>query len=30
MEVVDVIGSQPKDKNDRPVNDVRMTIKVIK
>ncbi|HTF03948.1 MAG TPA: peptidylprolyl isomerase [Bacteroidia bacterium] len=30
MEVVDVIGSQPKDKNDRPVSDVRMTVKVIK
>lgn len=30
MEVVDVIASQPKDKNDRPLKDVRMTVKVIK
>lgn len=30
MEVVDVIASQPKDKNDRPLRDVRMTVKVIK
>lgn len=30
MEVVDVIGSQPKDKNDRPLTDVRITVKVIK
>lgn len=30
MEVVDVIASQPKDANDRPLRDVRMTIKVIK
>lgn len=30
MEVVDVIASQPRDKNDRPLRDVRMTIKVIK
>lgn len=30
MEVVDVIASQPKDRNDRPFKDVRMTVKVIK
>lgn len=30
MEVVDVIASQPKDKNDRPFRDVRMSVKVIK
>jgi hypothetical protein len=30
MEVVDVIASQPRDKNDRPLRDVKMTIKVIK
>lgn len=30
MEVVDVIASQPKDKNDRPLRDVRMTVKVVK
>lgn len=30
MEVVDVIASQPKDKNDRPLKDVRMTVKIIK
>lgn len=30
MDAVDVIASQPKDKNDRPLGDVRMTIKVVK
>lgn len=30
MDVIDVIASQPKDKNDRPFRDVRMTIKLIK
>lgn len=30
MEVVDVIAAQPKDAKDRPLRDVRMTIKVIK
>lgn len=30
MEVVDVIASQPKDKNDRPLRDIKMTIKVVK
>ena len=30
MEVVDVIASQPKDRNDRPFRDVRMTVKTIK
>lgn len=30
MEVVDVIAAQPRDKNDRPLSDVRMTVKVIK
>lgn len=30
MGVVDVIASQPRDRNDRPLRDVRMTIKVIK
>lgn len=30
MEVVDVIASQPKDKNDRPLRDIRVTIKVVK
>jgi cyclophilin family peptidyl-prolyl cis-trans isomerase len=30
MDVVDVIASQPKDKNDRPLRDVRMSVKVIK
>ena len=30
MEVVDVIAAQPRDKNDRPLRDVRMTCKVIK
>lgn len=30
MEVVDVIAAQPRDKNDRPLRDVKMTIKVIK
>lgn len=30
MEVVDVIAAQPRDKNDRPFRDVRMTVKVIK
>ncbi len=30
MEVVDVIGSQPKDKNDRPFSDVRISVKVVK
>lgn len=30
MDVVDVIASQPKDRNDRPMRDVRMSVKVIK
>jgi hypothetical protein len=30
MEVVDVIAAQPRDRNDRPLRDVRMTVKVIK
>ncbi len=30
MDVVDVIAAQPKDKNDRPLRDVRMTVKLIK
>jgi peptidylprolyl isomerase len=30
MDAVDVIAAQPKDKNDRPLRDVKMTIKVIK
>lgn len=30
MEVVDVIASQPRDRNDRPLRDVRMTVKIIK
>lgn len=30
MEVVDVIAAQPKDKNDRPLRDVKMSVKVIK
>jgi peptidyl-prolyl cis-trans isomerase B (cyclophilin B) len=30
MDVVDVIAAQPKDKNDRPLRDVRMTVKLVK
>lgn len=30
MEVVDVIAAQPRDKNDRPLKDVRITVKAIK
>lgn len=30
MDAVDVIAAQPKDKNDRPLRDVKMNIKVIK
>jgi peptidylprolyl isomerase len=30
MDAVDVIAAQPKDKNDRPLRDVKMQVKVIK